>query len=862
MKRLACLFFLLMVVPASADITSLPWSTTFDCSTLDVTNAYCSANSGDDICDGWEIGTCSSLNSGISAGSNYSGGDGGNGLYWQVGDGNTTGSTGPTGSGFFIDVPDSTPQIYLRWYFYHPSGMPLSHSLGFSSHKLLYIYFATDSWYFDQNTTDFRLYDRDGTSGRQSTNNWDDFYDNAGRGGGSWHAMEVYISSSGVFRMWEYVDGVDNPTPVIDENGLVTYGNLRYLIFPSNVKTDFTGADNGQTFTVYYDDIAISTTGRIGPLSASTDPLITVTATDSSATEEGTTTGTFTITSDTAGPLTVAYSMSGTATSGTDYSAVSGSASIASGQYTATVTITPVDDSLSEGDEAAILTITDGATYDLGTPNTATIVLTDNDQAPPPPVTLLYLHAETGSAGLTAAGCYDDINQRFVIDTDRATRSASTFSSSTAYNIGDDVIYSGQLYKCVVGHAAGSWNAANFVADNGYVFEYRFTPGAYRPTNGSGTASALGSLRAQFSQTPEIYVKYKFKSSTNYVGNGLGTYADHWVYLETDADSAWAGLANTHLTAYMEHEYNNILTMSFQDAKNLDLDGDGQNDDQIGTDLTANFSQGAAHGGHGNFTNAGTGVSCYFSGSSSIGNLNVRWWEQSISSFADGQWHEVMYRVKMNTLTGSTINQDGILQMWIDDFDSPVFTATNVVIKKGWYTSQFFNQVVLGPYLSGQNDLSADQVIWIDDFFVGTADGDVSPPVVSGWSPAKNATGVSKSTNISFVVSDSGGVNRSSIVLYEEGNKHCPTSETCSGGTADLATSGTTASYTVTLNPSDYSDGQEVNVSIDASDTDGNAMVTDVYKFDILPVVTGLGIISGGGSATINGDGAGSITGQ
>ena len=39
---------------------------------------------------------------------------------------------------------------------------------------------------------------------------------------------------------------------------------------------------------------------------------------------------------------------------------------------------------------------------------------------------------------------------------------APIFSTSTAYAVGDYVIYQGLLYRCIAAHAAGAWNASHF----------------------------------------------------------------------------------------------------------------------------------------------------------------------------------------------------------------------------------------------------------------------------------------------------------------------------------------------------------------------------------------------------------------
>jgi parallel beta-helix repeat protein len=114
-------------------------------------------------------------------------------------------------------------------------------------------------------------------------------------------------------------------------------------------------------------------------------PTVTVAATDANASESGPGTGTFTIsrTGSTTSALTVNYSRSGTAANGTDYESLSGSLSIPSGASSATVTVRPIDDTAVEGSETVTLTLSASAAYIIGSPNSATVTIADNDQPPP-----------------------------------------------------------------------------------------------------------------------------------------------------------------------------------------------------------------------------------------------------------------------------------------------------------------------------------------------------------------------------------------------------------------------------------------------------------------------------------------------
>ena len=60
--------------------------------------------------------------------------------------------------------------------------------------------------------------------------------------------------------------------------------------------------------------------------------------------------------------------MTGTALNGTDYQTIQATATFLAGQATVDVVVTPIADALMETPETVILTLTDGLTYDLGTP--------------------------------------------------------------------------------------------------------------------------------------------------------------------------------------------------------------------------------------------------------------------------------------------------------------------------------------------------------------------------------------------------------------------------------------------------------------------------------------------------------------
>lgn len=112
-------------------------------------------------------------------------------------------------------------------------------------------------------------------------------------------------------------------------------------------------------------------------------PTVTITATDNTASEPGADTGafTFTRTGDTTSALTVNFTISGTATNGTDYNTLPTSITIPAGQASAILTLTAKDDALVEGTETAKLAIASNANYTIGSASNATVNILDNDAA-------------------------------------------------------------------------------------------------------------------------------------------------------------------------------------------------------------------------------------------------------------------------------------------------------------------------------------------------------------------------------------------------------------------------------------------------------------------------------------------------
>jgi hypothetical protein len=91
---------------------------------------------------------------------------------------------------------------------------------------------------------------------------------------------------------------------------------------------------------------------------------------------------------DTSAPLTVRYSVGGTATAGADYDALSGTKTIAAGERSTLIKVTPIDDALAEADEKVVIRLSADPAYLIAGRGKASVKIESDDTAPPPQTTL------------------------------------------------------------------------------------------------------------------------------------------------------------------------------------------------------------------------------------------------------------------------------------------------------------------------------------------------------------------------------------------------------------------------------------------------------------------------------------------
>ena len=204
---------------------------------------------------------------------------------------------------------------------------------------------------------------------------------------------------------WTVISGTAVPTPANTANTSIVAPTSGSTVVRLTV-TDDQGKTDSADLTVTATTASTSAPASAGNKACLTDIAaatnVTIAATDANAAEAGLDPGVFTITrtGSTVAALAVNLSIGGTATNGTDYQTIASSVTIPAGSASATVTVTPIDDTVVDAAETVIATIQPGA-YAVGTASSATVTIADNDVASttPPPATTPPAAAKKGGGG-------------------------------------------------------------------------------------------------------------------------------------------------------------------------------------------------------------------------------------------------------------------------------------------------------------------------------------------------------------------------------------------------------------------------------------------------------------------------------
>ncbi|TRT61621.1 MAG: DUF4114 domain-containing protein [Microcystis aeruginosa Ma_QC_C_20070703_M131] len=207
-------------------------------------------------------------------------------------------------------------------------------------------------------------------------------------------------------------------------------------------------------------------------------PIITLTVSPTSVTEDGTTNlvYTFTRTGATTDALTVNYTVGGTATFDTDYTQTgaasftetTGTVTFAAGSDTATVTIDPTADTNVEDDETVTLNLAPGTGYAIGTTDAVVGIITNTDTDNETPSN----QAPTNLA-LSATTVNENVPVNTVIGTFSSTDpdTGNTFTYSLIAGTGD----TDNTAFSIVGNQLQINNSPDFETKNSYSIRVKTT---------------------------------------------------------------------------------------------------------------------------------------------------------------------------------------------------------------------------------------------------------------------------------------------------------------------------------------------------------------------------------------------------
>ncbi len=221
-------------------------------------------------------------------------------------------------------------------------------------------------------------------TGTNLNSSWESGEPNHGGGGGQRSIWYKWVApSTGNFLISTASSAIDTTlgvytgsavnalTKVADNDDAAAGNSTSYVTIAAVSGTAYYFAIDG------FDGAEGSTQINIGP-----GQLISVTASTPTASEATLSSGVFTVTrsGNSAYPVTVYFDFSGTADRGLDFKRIDDNVIFNAGETVKTVTITPIDDLIQEGNETVILTLLPSPQFALSAAQkTATVTIIDNE---------------------------------------------------------------------------------------------------------------------------------------------------------------------------------------------------------------------------------------------------------------------------------------------------------------------------------------------------------------------------------------------------------------------------------------------------------------------------------------------------
>ena len=244
---------------------------------------------------------------------------------------------------------------------------------------------------------------------------------------------------------------------------------------------------------------------------------------------------------------------------------------------------------------------------------------------------------------------------------------------------------------------------------SGNCLQWSWASGATTPTNGA-------SMRMEFTPTDSLYLSYYVKFQTGWQGSQKA-YHPHMIYILSDLDdaaNAYSPLANNYLDTYVEFlsdvgsPYTIRPSIALQDEKRTNT-SNGTPPNNL-TAVTENRSVAYCNTP---IPSGAFGGSCY----ADTTYYSANTWKATTASISTNAWHHVEVYLKMNSISGSKGQSDGIMQEWIDG--AQVINKNNVLYRTNQDATKKWAQFVLAPYIGDGSPIA--QSMWIDELSLSTA---------------------------------------------------------------------------------------------------------------------------------------------
>ncbi len=371
---------------------------------------------------------------------------------------------------------------------------------------------------------------------------------------------------------------------------------------------------------------------------------------------------------------------------------------------------------------------------------------------------------------------------------------------------------------------------------------------------GADTGTNCSTFRLLFAPTDNIYIRYYVKFSTNWVGSGV-SFHPHEFYFLSDIAPDFGSLGNSDLTTYVEQN-GLIPRLALQDSLNID-------EAQIGVDLRLTSENRAVAGcNSGPIFDDEIGGNCFLNGLTHRNTFHID--SDFPSPMLVDQWYKVEAFFKMNSISGSIGQADGIMRFWlngvlhIDKTDAIIRTNENATMK--------FKQLIWAPFIGDGSPSVADQSVFYDDITLGIETGlDIIAPILTLPTGIKTSstTGSGDVTSINdpngvlwFVVSENGanpsaqqildGDDQGDVAGVDSGNQPV----TAAGLQPTIGFTGLSAStayFAHYLHVDAANNQSNVESSSPAFTTDASDVTAPILTF---PTGIKINSISGSGSVT------------